>query len=71
MFSLKWRAKMRQGTSFRLMASDAARQAKEATDQAEALRLLQMAHYWISAAANEDWLNANSIHHPVRSPGSD
>jgi hypothetical protein len=43
----------------------------EATDQAEALRLLQMAHYWISAAANEDWLNANSIHHPVRSPGSD
>jgi hypothetical protein len=71
MFSLKWRAKMRQGTSFRLMASDAARQAKEATDQADALRLLQMAHYWISAADNEDWLNANSIHHPVRSPGSD
>lgn len=56
---------MRQSTSFRLMASDAAKQAKEATDQTEALRLLQMAHYWISAADNEDWLNANSMHKSI------
>jgi hypothetical protein len=58
---------MRQGTSFRLMASDAAKQAKQSSDPIETLRLLQVAHYWISAADNEDWLNANSIHHPVAS----
>lgn len=59
---------MRQGTSFRLMASDAAKQAKEATNQDDALRLLQMAHYWISAAENEDWLNANSMHSDPKNP---
>lgn len=53
---------MRQGTSFRLKASQAAKQAEAAEDPHESLRLLQMAHYWISAADNEDWLNANSMH---------
>ncbi|OYU91601.1 MAG: hypothetical protein CFE29_01580 [Bradyrhizobiaceae bacterium PARB1] len=52
---------MRQGTSFRLLASEAAKQARDSTDPAETLRLLQVAHYWISAADNEDWLTANSL----------
>ncbi len=53
---------MRQGTSFRLKAADFAKKAETEEDPQESLRLLQMAHYWISAADNEDWLNNNSMH---------
>jgi hypothetical protein len=56
---------MRQGTSFRLKASDFAKKAEIEVDPQESLRLLQMAHYWIFAADNEDWLNANSMHKPA------
>jgi hypothetical protein len=53
---------MRRSTSFRLEASEAAQQAHTSSDPKERLRLLKAAHYWISAAENEDWLLNESMH---------
>jgi hypothetical protein len=52
---------MRSSTVFRLMASEAAHKAREASSADGAIVLLQAATLWITVADNEDWLLAHSM----------